>query len=303
MPLPNLVIAGAPKCGTSSLFSWLVDHPDVCGSTVKEPFFLMDSDNPLRSKACNVHDHGLAAYSSFFSDCGKDDAIIVEATTHYLYQDTALDVLESLQTGPRVLFLLRKPSERVYSSFGYSKSKGYVRDGLSFSEFLRIVAEEGNSEEVEQALGPSAYVLSRDVDYSCYATYLERWRDRLGPERMHILLFEDLRADPGNVMRELCRWIGISESFYEDYDFSARNRTVPIRSRALQKLARSITSLLPGGALKAYAKRGYLALQSKRRAVERTVEDELALAELEKSFESCNARLAGEFGLNLDAWK
>jgi hypothetical protein len=50
MSLPNLVIAGAPKCGTSSLFYWLADHPQACGSTVKETFYLMDEEHPLRRK-------------------------------------------------------------------------------------------------------------------------------------------------------------------------------------------------------------------------------------------------------------
>ena len=63
---PNLVVGGAPKCGTSTFFRWLSSHPDVCGSEPKETFFLMDRDSPLLNRDCNVHEHGLQSYGSFF---------------------------------------------------------------------------------------------------------------------------------------------------------------------------------------------------------------------------------------------
>ena len=78
MTFPNFVIGGAPKCGTSSLFSWLADHPQVCGSSVKEPFFLMDEGNPMLRKACNVHDHGIEAYSSFFRGCAGERVVVAD---------------------------------------------------------------------------------------------------------------------------------------------------------------------------------------------------------------------------------
>ncbi|MCP5333794.1 MAG: hypothetical protein H7A13_10650, partial [Pseudomonadales bacterium] len=46
-PLPNLIIAGAPKCGTTSLFDYLVQHPQVGGSSVKETCYVMDRGYPL----------------------------------------------------------------------------------------------------------------------------------------------------------------------------------------------------------------------------------------------------------------
>lgn len=69
MKLPNLLIAGAPKCGTSSIFTWLIAHPEVCGSQPKETFYLMNSDSPL----CNsnlFYDIGrLEKYSQYFDHC------------------------------------------------------------------------------------------------------------------------------------------------------------------------------------------------------------------------------------------
>ena len=301
MTLPNLIIGGAPKCGTSSLFSWLADHPQVCGSSVKEPFFLMDKGNPMLRKECNVHSHGLDAYSSFFRGCG-DERIVVEATTHYLYQKTALDLLPRLPSEPKVVFLLRKPSERIYSSFAYSKERGNVRRDVSFTDFLRLAGDKPGETAKGWATGASAYVLPRDIAYSRYADYLIEWREALGGDRVKILLLEDLRADPEAVLHGLCEWLGIDPAFYEDYAFAGRNRTISVRSPAVQRIARGVAAKLGPGSLKDLAKRFYYALQSKRRTEGRTAADEAALERLDEQFRPFNQTLEREFGLDLSAW-
>lgn len=303
MLFPNLVIGGAPKCGTTSLFTWLVDHPDVCGSKSKEPSFLVDEDHPLRDTECNVHDHGLEAYSQVFPGCTDRHKVIVEASTHYLYQSTPLEVLATLPNDPRVVFLVRKPSERVYSSFAYSKNKGNVRPDLTFPEFVKIIRS--NSEPVakpEWAWRVSGYVLPRDILYSRYIDYLSAWRQRLGDDRLRVLVLETLRADPRAAVQELCSWIGIDPGFYNEYDFAPRNRTSLVRSHRIQRIARSVATAVSPGPLKEAFKRVYFAVQSTRRSEPRSEADKAVLAELDEEFRPYNERLAREFGLDLSAW-
>jgi hypothetical protein len=303
MTLPNLVIAGAPKCGTSSLFDWLVAHPQVCGSTVKEPFFLIDEGNPLRNYNCNFHDHGLGAYASFFAHCRGNEKVIAEATTHYIYQHTALDVLATLPSRPRVVFVLRKPSERILSSFAFSKHNlGNVRADLSFAEFVRRASNEPEEPGLQAALGRSAYVLVRDLQYSRYVDYLLAWRERLGEDRMRILLFESMRLDPKRVMEGFASWLGIDPSFYAGFDFTPRNKTVSVRSGKVQRLARAFAGNIPAGPVKDSLKRVYLVLQSKP-PQPASEADEETLATLEDDFRPHNRRLANEFNLDLSAWE
>src|ERR1044072_6556741 len=147
MSLPNLIIAGAPKCGTSSLFSWLAAHPPPYGSQLKETFYLMDEGHPLRRKESKYQPLGLDGYQGCFSDCSEHHRIIFEATTHYLYQQTALEVLSKLNPRPQIVVLLRKPSERVYSSFQYSKNNlANVRRELTFSRFVDELQQNSDSE-------------------------------------------------------------------------------------------------------------------------------------------------------------
>lgn len=303
MTLPNLVIAGAPKCGTTSLFDWLVDHPQVCGSSVKEPFYLMDDEHPLRQLHRNYHDYGLAGYEELFSNCKKHHKIVAEATTHYIYQQTAMDVLSALPTKPKLVFVLRKPSERIFSSFGYTKNnQGRVRPDMTFAEFIDHLKSEPEDAARDWVWGASHYLLPRDVTHSRYIDYLSQWRDRVGSDRMRILLFETLRADPRPVLEELCLWLGIDSSFYGSYPFPARNRTMALRNRQLHSMVLALASKVPLRRLKAPLKPLYFALRSKREGVRRSAADEAAMAELDEEFRPYNERLAREFDLNLDSW-
>jgi hypothetical protein len=304
MEYPNLVIGGAPKCGTTSLFNWLVGHPDVCGSKSKEPFFLVDKEHPLLPKCCNVHDHGLEAYARVFPISSGKQEIVLEASTHYMYQKTALDILPSLPTKPRIIFLLRKPSDRIFSSFAYSKAKGNVRNDLSFAQFVRLISDQPDQIAVpDWASRASAYVLPRDVHYSRYIDYLAAWRERLGDERMRVVILETMRVDPKVAVQGLCSWLGIDPSFYDRYDFAVRNRTSQVRSQRVQRIAVSLAWSLRAGPVKEALKSAYTAVQSTGRSEPRTEADGAALADLDEYFRPYNERLAREFGLDLSAWE
>ncbi|MFN2595925.1 MAG: sulfotransferase domain-containing protein, partial [Pyrinomonadaceae bacterium] len=214
--LPNLVIAGAPKCGTSSLYRWLADHPQACGSKVKETFYLMDEGHPLLRRETNFHRDGLAGYAAFFGGARapRDCRVVFEATTHYIYQRTPLEVLSRLKPPPQIVFVLRKPSERVYSSFQYSKHNlANVRGDLSFARYVALARGGADSSSLAALAGESAYVLARDIGYSRYAEHIAPWVERFGRGRVNVLRFEDMRANPRDFMKNLAARIWIDPSF------------------------------------------------------------------------------------------
>lgn len=303
MSFPNLIIAGAPKCGTSSLFRWLADHPEVCGSTVKETFYLMDKDHPLLRKGSNFHEHGLRGYQTYFNNRSPEHKIVFEATTHYIYQRTPIEVLSQLPQAPRIVFMLRKPSERVYSSFQYTKNNlaNFTRH-ISFSQFIELVKSDPEDSRLRECAGPSAYVLKNDLKYSRYIEYISLWRARFGTERVHVLLFEDMKNNPRGFMKELASRLGIDPGFYDAYDLPARNETLTVNYPSLHRRMKKFNGLLSDGKLKAALKRGYLKAQSGNTKSEKSSEDTQALAELERDFQPFNQRLANELGLDLSAW-
>jgi Sulfotransferase domain len=304
--LPNLVVAGAPKCGTSSLFRWLADHPQACGSTRKETFYLMDEGHPLARRGRDFRARGLEGYEEFFAGCDAGARVVFEATTHYIYQRTALEVLSQLPTRPRIVFLLRKPSERVYSSFRYSQNNlANVSRGLTFARFVELSKANGNGNDAEweELAGESAYVLRNDIVYSRYVEHVVRWVERFGRERVDVLLFEDLKSNPRAFMKEFAARVRLDASFYDSYDFPVKNETFGVRYPSLHRGVRRLNELVPSAGLKGALKRVYVRAQSNGSSTGKTPEDARALEELEREFRPFNRRLADELGLNLSAWE
>jgi hypothetical protein len=297
MTLPNLVIAGAPKCGTTSLFSWLTAHPDVCGARVKETQFLLDPDDPLFKEKSNFRDHGLDGYRSYFSHCGSAP-IVVEATPTYLYQETALEVLASLHPLPQIIFVLRKPSERVYSHYQFIRNNHLVLDpALSFRDFVALA-------KVRDSRLPTRAHAREIVAQSRYIDYLEPWASRFPRSHLHIFLFEQLARSKSPFMRAVAQRIGIDPGFYDCYDYPRENETYRVRFRRLhrtrKRVARQLSPQLRA-TLKGMLEGGYSRLNLTKGA-DRTSDETEVLLELDREFVPYNKSLASEMAIDLTLW-
>ena len=218
---PNLIIGGAPKCGTSSLYFWLSAHPEVYGSPKKETSFFADKVNRFNA-AANVHEHQLDAYLQFFKDAG-DAKIRFEATAHYLYEEQALKAFSEAAVPPKMIFLFREPSKQMYSHYKMEKYR---------------------TKRVNMAL--EDYIKLPKIDmYVDYATYLKKWVDAMPQGHVRIWSFEDFMSRKVEVMQDIADYLGIDSSFYADFDFEHRNESVVIRSGALHQLGLRLQPLIP----------------------------------------------------------
>ena len=139
--LPNFLIVGAAKCGTSSMHNYLNQHPEVFmpsynkyGMKVKEPRFLIKDlvQNRLHNGIWDFEE-----YKSLFSDVMGEKAI-GESTVLYLYyyQHAIKKIKENLGKDVRIIIMLRSPVDRAYSAFQHV-SRGF-QESNSFEESLDI---------------------------------------------------------------------------------------------------------------------------------------------------------------------
>ena len=221
--LPNAIVAGAPKCGTSSLYFWLAAHPEVCASPVKETFFFADEVNRFNEGA-NVLNHSLEDYAQSFAKCGKAP-IRLEATAPYIYYQQALAHIPALPSEPKVIFILREPSARLYSQYRFERfrTKRIVEDWATYSarEELRLHGD--------------------------YHHYLKDWLAALGPERIHVCTFEALVKDTRGTVEAMARFLGVDPTFYATYDFVQHNETVAIKSKGMHRLGLKLQRYVPHG--------------------------------------------------------
>ncbi|QPH55955.1 sulfotransferase domain-containing protein [Pontivivens ytuae] len=290
--LPDLIIAGAPKSGSTSLFRWLSDHPDVVGSLEKETYFLVDPGSHMHRPDRHVS-RGLEGYANLFPTDANDGRVRVEATPAYMVHETARAAVQDMPSKPLVLFILREPVAQIKSSYDYFRNNWHwIPPGMRFDEWVGTTS------------GPAAFrgneLAGDPMGTANYVHHLRAWRDAVGAERMIVCLFEDMRTNPKAFMRSLAERLGISPSHYDSYHFPIENESYAVRSHALQRVNIALRQRLPKGAV-------YNAIRTVYRAFNTTpatrLGSEAAARTLKERFAAENAALAQEFDLDLSPWR
>lgn len=195
---PNLFIAGAPRCGTSSLHAWLHGMPGIRMSRIKEPNYfsrrVIADDHPLVKP---IRDE--AKYLQLWDDAG-DARFLGEASPNYLEDPDAPGMIARLCPDSRVIVSLRDPVERYFSTYLMFRNNVPAM-GSVMEEIRRGLAGQDN---------PSLPVVSPRT--GLYAGQVERYRAVFGDARFKVLVFEELMADVPAALREILEFLGIDHS-------------------------------------------------------------------------------------------
>jgi len=229
--LPTFLIIGAQKSGTSSVYQYTREHPDVYMSEVKEPeFFALEGRDVNRRGpgGCTPNENDrqytdLDTYQQLFEDVSEETAV-GEASTLYLYSPRAPERIHHFVPDAKLIAILRNPVERAYSAFLMAKRSG--DEPLSFDEAL--AAEE---ERIENDYG----YLWRYKDFGHYHEQLQRYLEYFDRDQLRIFLFEDLKDDTGGVVAEIFRFIGVDDTYTPDLSLKHNKGGVP-RSQMVEKI-------------------------------------------------------------------
>lgn len=188
--VPDFLILGAPKCGTTSLAAALRSHPDIFLPAAKEAHhFGVVPDTEA----------GGAAYARFFSGW-QGQPVLGEATPGYLQNPDAARQIARVAPRVRAVALVRNPVDRAYSSYWHG-----VRSGWIHGPFEQILEHEPRF-ATQPRVG-----FHRPVSGGRYAESILRYhRVGIGPDQLLVVTFEDLVADPASHLAEIQRHIGVA---------------------------------------------------------------------------------------------
>ncbi len=295
--LPNLIIAGVPKAGTSSLHKWLSDHPSVFGSQIKELQFFMDRESSVFRKDSNCYDNPISEYHKHFSAFNPEkQQIALEATPGYIYQDAALKEMPKHIPDIKIIFVLRNPTDRFISIFNYFQNNvGILSRNISLSKFIsdsldNSITYNTNNEFISQAL-----------KHGIYYSYLEKWLQVIKKENILILRFEDLMFQKKETLEFVSKYLNIKSSFYDRYDFPAENKTYTVRNHFIHSIARSIRGRIPQSKLRDLIRNVYRNSNTKASSSKQSTSQEDIL-KLIDYYKSHNKRLNQLYGINTDDW-
>lgn len=226
-PLPNLVIAGVGKAGTTSLFWYLSQHPDICASKAKEIQYFTSLTEGNGSLA------PIEEYAKHFRGCGAE-RYRLEASPQYFHGGrVVIDAMREVLGSPRVMVMFRDPVERLWSTYRFMRSRmADLPQDMTFERYIEACRQ------VRERREPLTQEnrLYWTIQGGAYAEYLGEWVEAFGLD-LRVIFFEHLVAVPERAVRDLCRWLGIDEDAASAITYSVENRTVGYRSRALQKAA------------------------------------------------------------------
>ena len=264
--LPDFLIIGAAKSGTTSLFFYLAQHPDIFLPTeFKEPGYLCFAGRqPLpHNPAAPCPDMwsavipDFASYANLFAD-SRPGQRVGEATPEYLYlHDRTIETIRTTYgekaSALKYIAILRNPISRIWSHYWMFRRDGY--ETLPFDE-----AVSPGTIEARRAKGwhPS-------YDYRGFGLYAEQiaaWQDAFGCEALKVVLLDDLQKDTAQTCAALFRHLGVEPDYRPDtstnYNVSGALRHDWVhellfrRQYALKSIVRDI---LPAGALQAIKQR------------------------------------------------
>ncbi len=208
--LPDFLVIGSTKCGTTSLHSWLTDHPYVAETKKEIHFFNM-----------NYH-RGTDWYRSYFPLAGERqrfraehgrDWLVGEATASYLAHYWTPARMAALLPQARLIVCLRNPVDRAYSQYHYFRRRG-TEPLVRFSDAVASEDARLSGEEAHEIADPRFHSW-RVYRWgykrtSRYAEHLERWLDVFPREQILFLNFDtELAPDPAGTLARVHDFLGL----------------------------------------------------------------------------------------------
>ncbi len=220
MVLPNFLIFGVQKAGTTSIYTYLRQHPQVFASPRKETdFFCRDlkdieqaektsDDQQLtrggRQKILTIED-----YQALFAEV-TDEIAIGEASPNYLFMhQQAVPGIKAYVPDAKLITVLRNPVERAYSDY-----------------LMHVRQVVGNRKPLAEQVANSAnssHTLLKGRYYEGVKHFLETF----GPEQVKVFLYDELRRDSAGLMRQLYEFIGVDPNFEVDTKRKQQTAQVP----------------------------------------------------------------------------
>jgi hypothetical protein len=248
--IPDFFIVGHPKSGTSALYRMLRDHPQLHMPRKEPSYFVPELLEGRR------YPHGIEEYEQLFATA-EPGQLVGEATTWYLWSQTAAARIAEVKPDARIVAILREPA-----SFLRSLHLQFLRtDVESERDLARALAKEDERRTgrglPRNSTRPQLLLYSEHVRY---VEQLERYRDAFGAERMLVLIYEDFRAGNEATVREVLRFLRVDESL--PVEAVEANPSVGMRSTRANELARSL--YLGSGPAARIARGAVKALSSQR---------------------------------------
>ncbi len=228
MTMPNFLILGAAKAGTTSIYRYLKQHPQIYMSPAKEPkFFAFEGENlDFRGlgdeKEANYIVTNIDDYRALYKKVTNQIAI-GEASTIYLYIAKSVERIKYYIPKAKLIAILRDPAERAYSNYLHLIKQ--EREPLDFAEAL---AQE------EERIKNNWWSFWHYKHRGLYYIQLKRYYEAFEKNQIKVYLYEDLKNNPLGMLKDMFGFLEIDDTFTPDISEKVRQAAPIPKNKALE---------------------------------------------------------------------
>lgn len=217
MKLPNFIIVGGAKCGSTAVYEYLKQNPTIEFSRIKEPKYFTKNarknriNGPGDLEACKQGVSSLEEYKKLFYDCNKSWVGEASADSLYYY-DTAIPEIKKLLGNPKIVIVLRNPIERAISAYTFMIQNGRESMGIEMGEALRL-----EEDRIKNGYEFIWHYRSAGLYSSSIKAYLENF------SKVKIVSFDELKFDCLGCINSINEFI--TGCNYSGFDVSKKHNT------------------------------------------------------------------------------
>jgi|APSaa5957512535_1039671.scaffolds.fasta_scaffold63227_2 hypothetical protein len=236
--LPNFLIIGTAKSGTTSLFEHLIKHPSIFPPLAQQPNYFTSHYQKSESW-----------YRSFFpsiirkniiQNVKKQKFLTGEASTQYYWYPHAAKRVKSLLPNAKIILLLRNPIDRSYSQYQMEFTKGN-EELTSFEDAIELENERIQDEYKKMLQDKNyyskKYTIQSYITKSIYVNYIEEWLKYFPKEQFLFLNSEEFNSDTSKVYKKTLNFLGVSEIDFKKYDVFRAAKYSEMNSNTRKKLS------------------------------------------------------------------
>jgi len=231
---PNFFVIGAGKSGTTSLYHYLKQHPQIYMSPEKEPKYFalkgqkLDYKGPGDLRITPQTTTTRDAYLDLFKAV-ENELAVGEASTIYLNDDHTAQSMAAQLPDAKLIALLRHPADRAFSAYMHLRRDGY-ETLESFTDALRAEPER---------IRNNYYYHWHYRSRGHYGRQLQRFYQHFPHEQISVYLYEDFCRNPQQVLSDIFHFLGVGDSFEPDTSARHNQSGIPRNQTAQNFLTRS----------------------------------------------------------------
>jgi len=200
--IPNFMIIGFPKAGTTSLHEYLSQHPKIFGSWIKETHFFSYG-----------YEKGINFYYKFFNSNKRNDSIYFESSPEYIFYPDAIKRIKKINPNMKLIICLRNPIDLLFSSYNQMKNLGLETD--TFENVL--LKEDYKLELHKKRLENNIYTLYKRPIYlpylyiAEYVIYIKKLLEIFELKNLFFVDSRDLKSNTQKIVNEIFEFLGLEK--------------------------------------------------------------------------------------------